>query len=696
MLNADDPDTRISLNLLRKTVIADGKPLVLWLGAGVSVWAGLLQWKELARQLHRNFSLQSVNYPKEKAKLALQEARYPEVFQMCRRSDLGMYNSQLAELLHADSVPKRYLDFVAKIQSAGCRYLITTNADELLEQNLPSVNVLQRSNLERYVSLFQSKKSCLAKLHGSTSSIESLVFTTDDYEEIQDDANYARSLQEIFSFSSVLFLGYGLRDEYVIKLIAEQSRSKSLFGNGPHFLVTSQFETPDSSVHPIRYVVSKHADHIGAVSVLDFLEQSAKPIETLSSEEEGHEPSATSAFYITDFLPPGTHNTSQTATFANKAGEGGTFTCGLGWVPGELPSSTSPALHDLLVGLLCFDKTYLPLDSVGALFNTVGDVIFRELLRSKSLGFIHQQELAVIIFRPGQIIGNLSVVVGGGTDGPAPLSVSTIIRRHFNLKSGDEAEFDQFIELIEQEVSIVPVSALASVPAMTRNALLMPKVSSMLGFGEALLPSQAPQWLTFPTLRLAHLVQTSQVCQRLGIVATRLPFGGAALVSGAFGVGPPDAFVDQYANYVVAGLMQVNLAEYVVSNPKILLAVLRFRDTEAGIGFRTSVFASIKSEDNGEFGSAVDAGLRKTLPLGVLDNARRGFQGLMLANGIVSRTPVVWTLPSFDETCTRLWRDIARGHFLNLLKTKGATTSSPCLCESGEPAAQCCFRALKT
>jgi NAD-dependent SIR2 family protein deacetylase len=182
MLNADDPSTRPSLNLLKKTVVVEGRPLVLWLGAGVSMWAGLPSWKDLARQFHREFSLLSANYPKEEGKLALQAARYPDVFQICRQSDSGLYNSQLAASLHVDHVPTLYSNFINKIQSFSCKYLVTTNADELLEQNLPSTNTLQRSDLERMVLLIQSKKSCLAKLHGSISSVESLIFTTEDYD----------------------------------------------------------------------------------------------------------------------------------------------------------------------------------------------------------------------------------------------------------------------------------------------------------------------------------------------------------------------------------------------------------------------------------------------------------------------------------------------------------------------------------
>jgi hypothetical protein len=182
----------------------------------------------------------------------------------------------------------------------------------------------------------------------------------------------------------------------------------------------------------------------------------------------------------------------------------------------------------------------------------------------------------------------------------------------------------------------------------------------------------------------------------LGVVAARLPFGGAALVSGAFGVRPADQFVDHYANYVVSGLMQANLDQFVVSNPKILLSVLKFRDTQAGIDLRASIFSSIKSEDQNEFGTAVDAGLQKTLPMGVLDNARRGFEGLMLAEGRISKTPAIWTPPSFSEATTRLWRSVARSNYLKLLKAIGATTSSPCLCGSGDEAGQCCFRALRT
>jgi hypothetical protein len=298
---------------------------------------------------------------------------------------------------------------------------------------------------------------------------------------IQNDAKYVQNLVEIFNFSSVLFLGYGLRDEYVLKLIANQTSAKSLFGAGPHFLVTSQLELPSPDVHPIRYLSSKHGDQRGALDVLDFIEQMMNQLPEVSfSGQTPKELETRSAFYISDFLPPGTHNTSQTAIIGNKAGEKfGSFTVGLGWVIEEQLIPASHALHDLLIGLLCFDKTYLPLDSLGATVNSVGEIVFRELLTSDSLGFIHREEEPAILFQPDSVIGTISFVVGKSEDGSTPTSVNTLIKRHINPVVGKEAQFEELVHLIESQVCVIEFSNDSSVPGMTRSALLMPKVSAM-------------------------------------------------------------------------------------------------------------------------------------------------------------------------------------------------------------------------
>ena len=70
MLNASDSETIASLNVLRHTVANTKRPIAIWLGAGVSRWAGLPSWHELARRFIRIFSRQVSGFAVSDAKAA--------------------------------------------------------------------------------------------------------------------------------------------------------------------------------------------------------------------------------------------------------------------------------------------------------------------------------------------------------------------------------------------------------------------------------------------------------------------------------------------------------------------------------------------------------------------------------------------------------------------------------------------------
>ena len=150
--------------------------------------------------------------------------------------------------------------------------------------------------------------------------------------------------------ASVVFLGYGLRDKYILDLLEENKRNGPVLGSRPHFFVTSDtnIDAPLQGVRVIKYLTSEHADHRGALTVLDLLRT---PVQSEEDKIKVESPKRTSAIYIPDYLSIGTFQSSQSFIFENELNVPvGHASVGMGFIQEELPNVISTALHDLMVG----------------------------------------------------------------------------------------------------------------------------------------------------------------------------------------------------------------------------------------------------------------------------------------------------------------------------------------------------------
>ena len=261
MLNADDPQTITSLLLLREVCLSDSKPLVFWIGAGASRWLDYPTWKETALAFRSDFfGLYRQSFDNARAITSLNAEDYPAVFQLCRDLDQARYYRILAESFGPRASTPLYLNFLTHLRRFRSLSVITTNIDEALESRIPECALVQRSDLGRINGLLREKKPFIGKLHGTVSAIGSVVFATDDYERLVADSSYIHALDTLFSTSTVIFLGYGLRDQYLIELLTKNYEDFSLFGAGPHFTVTT-CPPRATSLRPIGYHISLHPDH---------------------------------------------------------------------------------------------------------------------------------------------------------------------------------------------------------------------------------------------------------------------------------------------------------------------------------------------------------------------------------------------------------------------------------------------------
>lgn len=369
------------------------------------------------------------------------------------------------------------------------------------------------------------------------------------------------------------------------------------------------------------------------------------------------------------------------------------MTVGLGFTNNEFPFSQSTAAHDLIVGLICFDVIYLPLTALHRIRALLGDS-FWQLSQADVVQFVHIQHEPAIVSGKGELMGNVGLITLTASTGD-PQSIGTHIRRQLAPAPGMEAEAEKLFSELESKVIMFGDGLKLELASSVRASFMMPEVAKLLGIGEAILPSQVPIWLRFPCLRMAHLVQTGAVCDRLGIQAAKIPFGGVRLTSAAFGVQPSSDSADQCASYVLSGRFNSDLGSALVAQPSVLQGILRFRETAEGEAFRREVRDKLHTDVASEFPASVNAGLARNIPPQILQKAQDQLSSLLTESISISSVPAVWANSLQLDDSTRFWRARSRSLLIGLAKERGIGRDDPCICGSGDKLRLCCLSPLR-
>ena len=511
------------------------RPFIIWVGAGVSSWAGYPFWLDLADKMHTIFSREERDYDKVLSSKLLKEAKYPELFEQMRLVNQSRYFTFLSDRFrpqHTSGVYKRFIRALCKLPNV-C--IVTTNVDEALEHSLPEHSTIQRSDIERLPQPLHHRSRFICKLHGSASSVESMVFSKSDYESLQLNDAYLDAIRSIFSNTTVLFLGYGLRDEYVFQNLQACSTIRPLFGIGPHFIVTSEErnELP-ATVRRIRYVPDA-TDHRDAIQILEVIADftPSQSIQT-ANENEKTISSQQSIYYIADLITPGTWTTSQTLNLESFPGAiQPHLIIGEGYVNGEIELYNYSALHDIVVGLLCFDIVCISIDHLARVHNLLGPEAFWIFVESDSLRLVIPPSVPAIGFFDKQLpIGDL-VMTNLVTSGKKSLpSVSERIRSQISPVAGKEKIVEKLFQHLEASSFDASESELSeSVAKKTRGALMNPSIRRMLGVSLGTPRNVIPRWLSFPILRLAKVISSGIICQHIQASSARMIFGSEKLAS---------------------------------------------------------------------------------------------------------------------------------------------------------------------
>jgi len=702
---ATDQETYESLNALSRIAQEGNRSLIVWIGAGASTWAGYPLWQDTAASMHTMFSREEKAYDKQRATDLLAHAEYPALFEKMRLANQPRYFAVLTQTFSPKPSRGVYLRLLRALQRITPTRIVTTNVDETLEHNLPTLETVQRSDIERVHRLLGERTGFVCKLHGSVSSVESIVFSTRDYDDLRTNDLYLSTLRAMLSDTVVLFLGYGLRDQYVIECLQTSAAGRPLFGTGPHFIVAAEdAERPElpSCVRRIRYVADP-TDHRSALLALEaFADSASTPVIDTPRSPAVPPPEHRSLYFISDLLPPGKWTTSQTVTIESiSGGKPRQMIVGEGYVDGEVEIRNYSALHDVVVGLICFDTICLAIYHLGALHQLLGSESFWLVAKTGAIRLvIPPMEPAVIFDDEHTLVGDLgAITLGSKASSPESFverTTSEQIRSQIAPAPGREREAEALFQFLESSTIEAAGAALSDrLPERTRSALMHPSIRRLLGISGGAPRNAVPRWVAFPILRLAGVIRRGLICEHIRACATRMIWGSEKLATAAFCASAGTEWADGAARYALTGRFNSDVGALVAVQPDVLHAVLRFRESSVGMGFRREILESLAINDGGQVVTAINAGLRQALPLSLLDQARDHLSGLFVPKEAAPRlVPAVWgDLRNADERIAG-WRKRSQVLLDEACRSRRLGPYDPCPCGSGEKLKFCCYAAL--
>lgn len=679
-----------SLKKLWGLSLGSTKPILIWVGAGASSWLEYERWADLADRFHRVFLRSDSKYVRVEAAQELEAQDYPAVFQRCRDADAQRYSLLLSEAFRPPRAVKPvYERFLAALRGVEGVSVLTTNVDENLERSLPHLQLVQRSDLARTLILTASKTPFIAKLHGTVSAVTSTVFTTQDYTSLVANESYIDVLRYLLTSHSVVFVGYSLRDQYLFDLLARNSELRSLFGDGPHFLISAEdrLDLPES-VNTIRYRVDLHTDHRSSILAIELLRRPLVEVEPLAYDRSSQS-SLLSGHFLSDLYPGGTWTTGNRFSLQGDDGRAAEMLTGPDWSREEMPITLSTAANDLAVGLICFDRVFLPLDCVGRIHQLLGSQLFWDIVSSDVLRFVRWEGFDGLMFlSPNAGFGHLT------TGQIANISTIELITRQVIAAPGRETEAAARFEMLERKTERVDLSGALNFADVCNGLFVSPATRRALGLSEATPAGQLPRWLAGPAMRLVQIARVGATCQMMSLSSIKIMAGAATIAQIAFSAIAGGVLANDAATYALTGQFGI-LAESVVANPDVWMAILRFRDTSAGSQLRAHVHRYLQANEGAQIVAAIDASMRQALPSRVLTEARIAMSALLVtSNTSFGVTPGIWSDAHRLWDGPTAWRLRARARFESYLGEHKLGIYDLCPCGSYEKVKYCCQTAL--
>lgn len=285
---------------------------VVFVGAGLSISAGLPSWPALLKRMIDWSGAHSVDVSDQ-----------DELHKYIHEGDLLLVAEEMRERMGDHN----FREFMAEVflRGAGAKptdthmlltripfsSVITSNYDKLIETAYTITNssvphVFTQEDYPELSASLRTRDFHVLKVHGTIDRIQTIVLGRTDYRKVMHaNPAYRQYLSTLFSTKTVLFLGFGLTDPDLLLLLNELRATFETYA-GKHYALMSSVDTPkikqrrfekDYGINIIPYVPSSH-EHPEVLMFLDDLfrkvtESKAKirtvpkritPVEELTSE----------------------------------------------------------------------------------------------------------------------------------------------------------------------------------------------------------------------------------------------------------------------------------------------------------------------------------------------------------------------------------------------------------------------------